>query len=319
MKHPVKHWIEYGALRGVAGLVNVLPYSAALVVGWLIAAPSFWLAGRKRRMAYRRLKQVFGDSMTPRQRLHVAWLAWRNLMFNAVEAMRVPSLRVEQVRRIWNVEDVSILGPLRESGRGVILAVPHMGNWELAGVSLQLLVGSVMTIARKQKNLLISEYMIHMREYFGLEAFYRESKSFAGVVRKLQSGSVLALPVDLRAKQAAVRVKYLGVETDVPAGAGFFARQANVPIVPVVLAREGWAKHRWTAAEPILPDLTLDEKVDIQRMTQRVIDVFDRAVRERPEQYFWFNKRWVLGEEVGDQKPESRGQRSEGRGQNASN
>ena len=48
---------------------------------------------------------------------------------------------------------------------------------------------------------------------------------------------------------------------------------------------------------PIWPDYSLDKDADIKRMTQYVMDHFDKVIRQYPEHYFWFNNRWLLGEE----------------------
>jgi lauroyl/myristoyl acyltransferase len=44
----------------------------------------------------------------------------------------------------------------------------------------------------------------------------------------------------------------------------------------------------------VYSDPGLDKAEDCRRITQRVMDIFDAAIRAQPEQYFWYNKRWVL-------------------------
>jgi lauroyl/myristoyl acyltransferase len=61
-----------------------------------------------------------------------------------------------------------------------------------------------------------------------------------------------------------------------------------------VVLREGWTRHRWRLVDAVYPDPALDKQADWQRMTQAVIDHFDAAIRDHPDQYFWYNKRWVL-------------------------
>jgi lauroyl/myristoyl acyltransferase len=73
-----------------------------------------------------------------------------------------------------------------------------------------------------------------------------------------------------------------------------FAKQTGVPIFPLIIRREGWTKHRLAFSDPILPDPEVSKAEDCVRMTQEVFDVIDKAVRETPEQWFWFNKRWIL-------------------------
>ena len=73
-----------------------------------------------------------------------------------------------------------------------------------------------------------------------------------------------------------------------------FSRQTGAPILPAGLIREGWSRHRWKTFDPVRPDGSLDKQADWQRMTQKVLGLFDQFIREHPENYFWYNKRWVL-------------------------
>ena len=73
-----------------------------------------------------------------------------------------------------------------------------------------------------------------------------------------------------------------------------FARMAKVPIFPIIMTREGWAHHRIRTLPSVEPDMTLDKQTDVNRMTSLVMETFDREIQAAPEQWFWFNKRWVL-------------------------
>jgi KDO2-lipid IV(A) lauroyltransferase len=299
VKYKLQHVVEYAFLRGTAGLLNILPYRAALFLVWLIAAISSLFLRSKLRRTRARLKQVFKNRFTDRELAGIAWRAWRNLCFNAVETMRVPRLTPEWVRRVTDCTDFHVVFDNMKDGKGAILAVPHMGNWEFAGVGAQLLGLRIMIIVRRQRNPLLDGFLNRMREYTGVEAFMRDARSFAGIARGLKAGKVLAILPDLRAKADCVHVQFLGAPAQIPAGMAAFARNAGVPIIPAFAIRIGWDRHLWKAFEPVWPDPSLDEREDWQRMTQYVMDCFDRAIREYPDQYFWFNKRWVLGEEPG--------------------
>ena len=297
MKHRGRDYLEYALLRGIAAVVGRLPHRAALALGWLVAKAVFLLSPRRMRKFERRIEQVFGDSMPPRPRRQTLWLAWRNLAFNAIESMRTPLVTLGWVKKVTAHKDIRLLFENMKGGRGVVLAVPHMGNWELAGVAMQLFGARLMIIVRRQKNMLTYEWLNRVRESAGLESFLREARSFAGIVKGLQNGKVLAILPDLWAKAAAVSVPFLGHTAQIPAGMASFARDAGVPIVPAYVVREGWTRHRWKGFPPIHPDPALDRDADIERMTRAVIALFDQAIREHPDQYYWFNGRWVLGEE----------------------
>jgi Kdo2-lipid IVA lauroyltransferase/acyltransferase len=297
MKYRLKHVVEYAFLRATAGLANVLPHRAALFVGWIIAAAGWVLLRGRMRKIEARIRQAFGDAKPPREVRRIAWLAWRNLCFNGVEAMRTPSTTLDWVKKVTDHTDIRMVFDHMKDGRGVVLAVPHMGNWELAGVAAQMFGAKIMIIVRKQKNPLANAYLNRMREFTGVQAFLREQKSLAGIARGLREGKVLAILPDLRAKADFIPCRFLGRDAvQIPAGMAHFAREAGVPVIPAYVVREGWGRHRWKGFPPIVPDPSLDREADFKRMTQYVIDCFDQAIREHPDQYFWFNQRWVLGD-----------------------
>ncbi|MBU1910510.1 MAG: hypothetical protein KJ726_10725, partial [Verrucomicrobia bacterium] len=68
MKHRVRDYVEYGLLRGMTAVVGRLPHRAALALGWLVARLSFLLSRRRMKKFERRIAQVFGDSISARER-----------------------------------------------------------------------------------------------------------------------------------------------------------------------------------------------------------------------------------------------------------
>jgi KDO2-lipid IV(A) lauroyltransferase len=73
-----------------------------------------------------------------------------------------------------------------------------------------------------------------------------------------------------------------------------FAITARVPIVPAIFRREGWTRQGFDRLPSILPDPSLSKEDDARRITALVTAQVDEAIRRRPEQWFWYNKRWIL-------------------------
>jgi KDO2-lipid IV(A) lauroyltransferase len=181
-----------------------------------------------------------------------------------------------------------------QEGKGAILVVPHSGNWDLAAVGANLFALPIFLIVGRQKNPLADAWLNRMRRVTGLELIPKDSSVLKRVVRKLRDGKVLAFMTDLRSRTPGVRVRFLGKEANLVGGMALFARQADVPIFPAVITRIGWTRHRWEFHPPIHPDPAVPKEQDWTRMTQQVMDIFERSIRAEPEQYFWYNKRWVL-------------------------
>ncbi|MFO7534555.1 MAG: lysophospholipid acyltransferase family protein [Kiritimatiellia bacterium] len=289
----LQHRLEYGALIAVKKLVNLLPYRAALALGWLLALAGFHLVRFRRAEAIRRIRSVFGDTMTARRAEAVAWEAFRNFLFTAVESMRG-----ERIDAAWvntHVRGHALFEFMKaHTGTGAIMALPHMGSWELAGAAAHALGIPFFTIGAKQKNPLFNDYLNRQRAGSGIDILVRGDVSLKGVIRRLKEGKCFAILPDVRNPTPALSVPFLGSTANVAAGMALFARQAGVPIVAVILTRQGWTRHTFTLLEPIRPDPALDRDEDLLRMTRTIFAQFDAAIRENPGQWFWYNKRWIL-------------------------
>ena len=92
-KHRLKHVAEYVLLRGAIGCFGILPYRAALLIGWVIARLSYCLLRRKVQEAKRRVRLVLGVKRSDTELARISWISWRNTIFNLVESLRMPSIR----------------------------------------------------------------------------------------------------------------------------------------------------------------------------------------------------------------------------------
>ncbi len=294
MKHRTKHIFEYVMLRGLRGIVNVLPLRPALALGWLIGAFFFYVLRFRREKAESRLKQVFGDRFTARERRRIAWLSFRNICFNAVEAARFKKLTMEKLKKTALYPGIVAMQETYRKNGAFIFATAHMGNWDLGGVACKLAGIPVFSIARRQKNPLTDELLNQMRNATGMDVVLNDSRILQNVVRRLKAGEVLAILPDVRSGTEALAIDFLGGQANLGAGAALFAQMARCPIYPVALLRRGWTHHEYKVFDPIFPDPSADKKEDWQRMMQALVSIFDAEIHAHPEQYFWFNKRWVL-------------------------
>jgi Kdo2-lipid IVA lauroyltransferase/acyltransferase len=295
VKYRLKHIAEYGALRMLHGLMNRVPARAACGLGiglaWLAQGPMHARVVEARR----RIREVFGDALSDHEVKRIAWISLRNTFLNGVEVLRMGRIdRAWVERHIANLESLAPLQDHLLSGRGAILVVPHTGNWDLAGVATRWLQIPVFIVIGHQKNPLTDAFIDRQRRAPGIETISRHDGPLRKVIRNLRAGKVLAFMTDTRAKSDGVATRFLGKQAHVSGGMALFARQANVPIFPAVALREGTDRHRWMVFDPIEPDPALDKQADTLRMTQAVMDLFDREIRRRPDQYFWYNRRWVL-------------------------
>lgn len=294
MIHCPKHIFEYLLLRALLGLANLLPLRAALAIGWLIGRFFFSVLRYRRDKAIVRLEEVFGDRFTAAERKQIAWTSFRNLCFNAVEAARFHKMTLEQMKKMPLYQAIDQVHQKYKADGPLIVATAHMGNWDLAGVASKLDDLPIFSIARRQKNPLTDDLLNKMRNATGMEVVLNDSRILQNVVKKLKAGNILAILPDVRQRESDIQVDFLNGKASLGAGTALFAQMAKCPIIPVVLTRRGWIQHDCKVFHPIDPNPAVDKKEDRARIMQELVSVLDAEIQAQPEQYFWFNKRWVL-------------------------
>jgi KDO2-lipid IV(A) lauroyltransferase len=70
------------------------------------------------------------------------------------------------------------------------------------------------------------------------------------------------------------------------------ARQFECPVIGVRVVRLPAGRFRVDAVGPLDLPRGPDGAVDVPRTMQRVTDIVEAWVREHPDQWLWFHRRW---------------------------
>ena len=295
MNFNLKHIIEYVALRMIAGMARILPYKAALSLGFINAWFSFFIVGFRRKEAISRILEVFGNRISRCEASNIAWLSWRNIIFNGIEMMRVRDMNLTYINSICDCKyAIDVLLKHSSSGKGGLIAVPHMGSWDMAAVICHLNGIPIFRIAARQKNPLTTEYLNKIRQSHGIDTMYRGSGELKEVIKRIKKGGMLAVMPDVRSGTEGINAPFLGKTANIGRGMASFAWHCDVPIFPCIVTRSGWCKHEIKIYDAVWPDKNLAKEEDIKRMTLAVMKIIDEAIARDPSQWFWFNKRWIL-------------------------
>jgi len=293
--NPFKHRVEYVFLRGIEIFIGILPETAALAFG-VFCANALYFLGFRRKETARRIRQVFPE-IPGRDIRRIARLSLRNMALNAVELMRL-----RRVTRPWIATHVLDLDAAREKisalhkqHGGLILALPHMGNWDLGGIVCERLGFNILAVAARQKNPYVNAW-IAARRGQGIRMIERGASgdTARNALQLLREGWFFAILADVRVKKPDIEVDFLGGRANVGRGLATYAWVSGAPIVPVICERVGWRQHKFHICDPLPPPDTPDKDAAVQQQTQRILSLFESRIRQKPEQWLWYNKRWVL-------------------------
>ena len=290
--------IEYLFVRLISGILRFLSYRAALFLGCCIARCAFYIFRYRVKEAKRRIKEIFAERFSEREIKNIAWKSWRNFIFTIVEMIRIPVSSRDWLERVVDVRHpshkLSQWFQWSKTGKGGIIATAHIGSWEMATLIGKAYDVPFFSVAASQKNKLVDGFLNRMHAGAGFEIVLRNASVLKKILRKIREGKMLAILPDVRGKTDALSIKFLGKTANIAGGMGFIARQTNVPVFPAIMTRIGWGRHHYRFFEPILPDQNAEKKADAMRITQSFFDILTKCVNAEPEQWFWFNKRWIF-------------------------
>jgi KDO2-lipid IV(A) lauroyltransferase len=285
---------EYAALRFFCALVNAIPYPVAMFMARSLAWTAFYVFGFKRKRTLERIFSVFpGISRREANRIAVKSLA--NILMTGVEMIRAPKLNRAWMDRY--VKDGAFykekLQSYVDEGKGVVIMVPHSGNWYMAAWSMAKYGLPLFAIAAKQRNRKIDAWM--KRQYGDIEVLDRGEKlTLVRIKERLESGRAFAILPDLRVPVKDVEVDFLGSRANVSHAGAMFAVRCGAPVVVASMRREG-GRHVFDHLATLRPDPAApDKKEEARRLTREAMAIIDRSVQAHPGDWFWYNKRWIL-------------------------
>ena len=287
-------WCEYAALRAMCAVVNIVPYRLACAIARGMAWTLVSVFRFKRARTFARIKEVFPDK-TSNDCKRIAVYSLANILQNAVEMIRAPSLTKEWITR--HVKDMPMyadrLQAILAEGKGAVIMVPHSGNWYMAAWAMARYGMPLCAIAASQRNPHINAWMA--RQYGTIEVLTRgEAATLHDIRERIRNGRAFAILPDLRVPNPDVEVPFLNGVANVSHGGALLAVSTGAPIVVAMMRRED-GLHTFDHLATLRPNPDApDKKEEACRLTREAMVLLDAAIKQTPEQWFWYNKRWLL-------------------------
>lgn len=241
------------------------------------------------------LRRVLGPSVEPAVLDATIREGMRSYARYWLETFRLPVMDHDDVVRRTTDASVGLelIDAVVAEGRGAVLALPHSGNWDVAGLLGCRRWGSLTTVAERLKPERVYEKFLAYRESLGMEILPLTGGPNPSEVLKarLTDGGVVALLADRDLSRRGVPVTFFGEPTRMPAGPAMLAALTGAALFPVHLSYSptGW---RQTIRPPVeLPGTRLRDQVHAG--TQALADEFARQIATAPADWHMLQPLWL--------------------------
>jgi phosphatidylinositol dimannoside acyltransferase len=257
-----------------------------------------WAAGRdgKGTRQLRANLRVVTDGRLPEPELaELTTRALRSYARYWQEAFRLPTLSSERIVGGTEVVGLEHLQKARDSGRGLVMVLPHSGNWDAAGVwFVDFLGGPFMTVAERLKPESLYRRFLDYRESLGMRVvpLTGGARPSTEVLRDwLEQAGVICLLVDRNLGSGGVPVSFFGRTATMPGGAALLAAQTGSALIPTVcqFTERGW-RLVFSPEIPVEGPGRLKDRVT--GAMQSVADAFAESIGRQPEDWHMLGRIW---------------------------
>jgi lauroyl/myristoyl acyltransferase len=208
------------------------------------------------------------------------------------EAFRLPTMDLPALAR--RLHDMTLgkdhVDAALAAGRGAVMALPHSGNWDMAGVWLAQTHGTLTTVAERLKPESLYRRFIRYRESLGFEVLPLSGgirPPFEVLCDRLRENRLVCLMADRDLTRTGVQVAFFGEPTRMPAGPAKLAIATGAALLPA---------HCWFEGDGWIADIqpALDcTGGDIGAITQVLADRFAKNIAAHPEDWHMLQPQWL--------------------------
>jgi len=221
-----------------------------------------------------------------------------------LELFRLPTLSRERILKVFRLDGEAQLRADVESGRGAIVALPHGGNWDLAGAWVAAKGWPLVAIAERLKPEGLFRRFVEVRERIGIEVIPltgAEKPPFDLLLDRLAKGCVVALLADRDLPGRGVEVEFFGGRTTMPPGPALLALRSGAPLYAVDMWYErDAARARLNGPLPVPPPEAGSLTERVRLVTQDLADHFAAGIARHPEDWHMLQRMWREPVRTGD-------------------
>lgn len=288
--------LSYWAYATAWRITRALPVRTAYgIFGWIGEQ-----VYRRNPSAVKRMRSNFArvrPELDERELEALVQQGMRSYMRYWCDTFRLPSWSRESTMKSVVVENEHFLRDPLIAGRGVIVSLPHAGNWDHAGAFFCASGAPLVTVAEHLKPEKLFRKFLAYRESIGMEVLDANTRALATLAQRLRSNRLIALVADRDLSRSGIEVNFLGGPSRMPVGPALLSIQTGAPLITAFVKYETSGIRIIFESEIPIPDEG-DQSSKIAAMTQICADRFGRLITLHTEDWHMLQRIWIDGDFV---------------------
>ena len=220
--------------------------------------------------------------------------AMRSYMRYWCDTFRLPDWSKERIIKTTSVTNEHLLTDAIAAGTGVIVAVPHAGNWDHAGAYFCAKGIRLVTVAERLKPEKLFLKFLAYRQAMGMEVLPLDGRVLSTLEERLNEGALVALVSDRDLSRSGIEVDFFGGTARMPAGPALLALRTKAPLITAFVSYTESGVHI-EFRNVILPS-SGDESSKVKEIVQMTAQYFEDGISQSPEDWHMLQRIWIDGD-----------------------
>jgi KDO2-lipid IV(A) lauroyltransferase len=220
--------------------------------------------------------------------------AMRSYMRYWCDTFRLPDWSKERILETVTVTNEHLLIDAIEAKTGVIVAVPHAGNWDHAGAYFCAKGIRLVTVAERLKPEKLFLRFLAYRQAMGMEVLPLDGRVLNTLEERLNQGALVALVSDRDLSRSGIEVDFFGGTARMPAGPALLALRTKAPLITAFVSYTENGVHI-EFRNIVLPSLG-DESSKVKEIVQMTAQYFEDGISENPGDWHMLQRIWIDGD-----------------------
>ena len=220
--------------------------------------------------------------------------AMRSYMRYWCDTFRSPDWTRDRISQTVTVVGEELLtGPMKQ-GTGVVVALPHAGNWDHAGSYFCGMGFPLVTVAERLKPEALFNKFLEYRQNMGMEVLALDSRSMATLLKRAREGALIALVADRDLSKSGIDVSFFGYPSRMPAGPALLAVRTGIPLITAFVSYTETGIH--IEFNPVDVPSVGSESEKISAVVQKCADLFAKGISTAPQDWHMLQRIWIDGD-----------------------
>jgi len=220
--------------------------------------------------------------------------AMRSNMRYWVDTFRFPDWSIQRVRESVDVTNEHLLMDAIASKTGVIVSLPHAGNWDHAGAYFCANGVHLVTVAERLKPEKLFLKFLKYRQDMGMEVLPLNGETIGVLATRLREGHLVALVADRDLSKSGIEVQFFDGPTRMPAGPAVLALQTQAPLITAFVSYTPTGIHV-DFKNVVIPSQG-EQRDRVKEIVSMTAKHFEEGIRENPQDWHMLQRIWTDGD-----------------------